>query len=448
MKRIDQLRLALGRGRHLSAGLFLLLVALLLGALRVEPVHTYFYLFAWYPALLALDGLTARKAGRSLLADHPLALLSMTAWSVPFWLLFEALNLRLENWYYVNTPTDPLLGRLFLVLSFATVLPGLMLTYHLFAVHRLFDRVRTPEFRVTPGLVQVLVGSGLLMLALVLVWPGWFFPLAWGFLILLLEPFNRRLGWPSLLLDLERGRPARLLRLCLAGLVCGLFWEIMNMPARARWIYTVPFFEDHWAVEMPGLGMLGFVPFALEAYAFLRTLEILGLTPPFERDRRAPLLPLPVSLRLFVLPVLVAGGSVAAIVALERHTVDSRIATVDQLESANRREVAILELAGVDQVAELLAAGATQEGVRELAELLMTPTERVRAMLTEGRLMEHRGLGAENARLLNAVGIHTVSQLARWEPEQLGEELSRIATGGQAIVKSRVRVWVRAARGE
>mgnify|MGYP000090172661 CR=1 FL=1 len=49
--------------------------------------------------------------------------------------------------------------------------------------------------------------------------------------------------------ELARGDWRRVWTWGLAALLCGLFWELMNMPARARWIYTVPFFDATLGVE-------------------------------------------------------------------------------------------------------------------------------------------------------------------------------------------------------
>ena len=50
-------------------------------------------------------------------------------------------------------------------------------------------------------------------------------------------------------------------------MVCGFFWEMWNYWAAPKWVYHVPF-VDFWHVfEMPLLGYLGYLPFALELYA-------------------------------------------------------------------------------------------------------------------------------------------------------------------------------------
>ena len=74
------------------------------------------------------------------------------------------------------------------------------------------------------------------------------------------SPPNYRLGLDGYLRQLERGDYGQTLRLLLAGLIAGLFWEFFNFWARAKWIYTVPFFDELKLFEMPVAGFLGFPP--------------------------------------------------------------------------------------------------------------------------------------------------------------------------------------------
>ena len=57
--------------------------------------------------------------------------------------------------------------------------------------------------------------------------------------VLLIEPWLAARGERSLWTLLASGRGRVVLRLLLAGLVCGLLWEFWNRNAQARWIYTV-----------------------------------------------------------------------------------------------------------------------------------------------------------------------------------------------------------------
>ena len=62
------------------------------------------------------------------------------------------------------------------------------------------------------------------------------------------------------------------------GAICGLLWEFWNYWALAKWTYKLPFLEDleqYRYFEMPWLGFLGFLPFALECWVVLNTILIL-----------------------------------------------------------------------------------------------------------------------------------------------------------------------------
>ena len=49
----------------------------------------------------------------------------------------------------------------------------------------------------------------------------------------------------------------------MGGAAIGFIWELLNINARAKWIYTVPFLEDARFFEMPLPGFFGFPPFAV-----------------------------------------------------------------------------------------------------------------------------------------------------------------------------------------
>jgi hypothetical protein len=97
-------------------------------ALRVEPVPTWYYHLAWWSYIVAADDVNRRVSGRSLLRDRPAHFAWLAGVSVLWWTLFELVNLRLGNWYYVmSLPWTPLrwAGG---VLAFASVLPGIVET--------------------------------------------------------------------------------------------------------------------------------------------------------------------------------------------------------------------------------------------------------------------------------------------------------------------------------
>jgi hypothetical protein len=231
----------------------------------------YLYFFAWYPLIVCLDGLLFLARGESWLWDRPRHLLRMAVWSVTIWLVFELFNLYLQNWRY--TGIEP---RLFVrwpgyALAFATVLPGILLTAKVLSAWGLFANLRGRS-RSFPAWPPVFMLLGVACLVLPLIWPRYCFPLIWLGFFLLLDPGCDLLAGDSLTRRWLEGARQEHLCLLLAGLLCGLWWELWNFPGTSRWIYTIPMFDFGKVFEMPILGYLGFPSFALEAavmYNFL-----------------------------------------------------------------------------------------------------------------------------------------------------------------------------------
>ena len=255
-----------------------------LAAARVGPAAQNLTPLCWTGFIVAVDGALARR-GRSWLRNAPLEFALMAAISIPSWLLFELYDRpRFWSpagpelwWHYSGLPPWPGRG-LGYAWSFATITPAIVLLAEAFepAAARLAGR--GAGGRVPRELLAALIAVGTILAAIPLLWPSVFFAadvwLAWP---LLLDPVNRLMGRPSLLGDLEQGRRSRPLALLASGLACGLLWESWNMLASARWRYTVPFLGSVKLYEMPVLGFLGFVPFALAAFALYHFLR--GLLP-------------------------------------------------------------------------------------------------------------------------------------------------------------------------
>ncbi|MEW6387046.1 MAG: hypothetical protein AB1491_05965 [Thermodesulfobacteriota bacterium] len=240
-----------------------------------EPFTTWLYHFAWWPLLLFLDGLLYLLKGESWLLSRPRELARLLAWSVTAWLFFEVYNLVLGNWRYVGMEPNFWLRWPGYALAFATVLPGILLTSQVLAALGAYQGVRGPGRDL--GLWQplfLILGVASALLPLVL--PRYAFPLIWLAFIFLLDPVLDLLDGESLTRRFAAGERQELLSLLTAGLLCGFWWEMWNYPARAKWIYTLPVFNFWKVFEMPLLGYLGFLPFALEAavmYNFLNVLE-------------------------------------------------------------------------------------------------------------------------------------------------------------------------------
>ncbi len=414
------------------AGGLLVLAGSAVASLRgLEPFATWFYAFAWYATLLVLDGvLTLGGARRSVLA-RPAHLATLLGWSAATWLFFELLNLRLQNWYYVFVPTDPLARRIGVILAFATVFPAVFGAAAVLERLGLARDTRWPRLMVTRGLLMGLRVAGGLALVLPLILPDFFFPLVWVALTLVLEPWNRsRDPERSLLGDLERGRPGRLLRLLAAGLSVGLFWELYNAGARSRWIYTVPGVESWKLFEMPVAGFLGFPPFALECFAVWQALVLAGLAVPREGEpSRAPA----VARGLAVVAAIVL--SAVALAGMERRTVSSYEPELGDLPG-----VPAERLAGAGYDVFSLARAHSSDVAAALGRPPLAPD----AWIEGAQLAVLAGIGTENVRRLRVAGITSVAELAAADPARLAGRLR--ADGGAEVPDRRLHVWIRAAR--
>src|SRR5688572_15219312 len=98
---------------------------------KIEPFFSSIYCFLWWSYIFAADFAVFKLRGTSLLRDRPREFLFLALCSVPLWILFEAVNLRIQNWYYVMAPWSFSLGLIYLLFAFGTVLPAIFETMEL-----------------------------------------------------------------------------------------------------------------------------------------------------------------------------------------------------------------------------------------------------------------------------------------------------------------------------
>lgn len=437
----------------------------------VAPFASWLYQFAWYGLLAAAAGALTLRDGRPPFSAGQAV--SLLLWSVPFWYLFEAANLRLANWYYVLLPAGRPARWLGSAVAFATVIPALHLAHRWLLRAGLARGWRVGGFRLRGRHLAATAGTGVLFVALALWRPAIFYPLIWGALTLLLEPWNcLRDPDGSLLSDLAEGRPGRIVRLLAAGLAVGLAWETLNAAAGARWIYTVPGLERVKLFEMPLAGYLGFPVLALDAFVAYRALAHLGLAVPAWReddpaaaaDRSGDDRPhgdraagrgsrsrgvgagpgRPTTFR----PRRAAAVGIAALVlcvaaqaGMDRWTVDSLRSPVGSLPGVGAAEARALRAAGFDETTELARADST-----EVASGSALPAAVAGAAVRAARLARLRGMGASNAAALWAGEIRSVCDLAEAGQIEVAEAVRARRSGPRAGFPPRVRVWLAAAR--
>lgn len=400
-------------------------------AADIEAWNAVWYLPAWYGYLLVLDAWIDARGGRSFVGRRRGELVSMMLWSLPFWLLFEAYNLRLHNWYYVFGLRTLWGSVLMSTLAFATVIPACFFHAELLETFGFGRGQRWRRLPVSRNVLVLCLAAGAACALLPLVWPRWAFWMVWGGPFFVLEVVNYRSGAPSLLRDLEEGRPGRLLRLLLGGLLAGAAWELLNFWARTKWIYTVPGFEDSKVFEMPFAGFGGFPPLALSAFAFFSWVS--GL-----RGRA----------RLAVAGAALAFSAWAAVAAMERN-VQSIRPVLSDLPGLGRSAVESLRDAGIP-TPERLDRAVRREGAPAVAARSGVPVPSVERAARHAALALHKGMGPRAARLLEEAGIDDVADLRAAHPPALVLLLRRLAAarGETAPRLEHVRVWVRAARAD
>jgi hypothetical protein len=237
-------------------------------ALQGPRTHWGFFPL-WLGYCLTVDGLTRWRTGTSLLTRSWRAYAGLFLLSAPAWWLFEALNLRTQNWLYLGVDGLSSLGfALLTTLSFTTVVPAVLGTTELIASFSFLNRVRPgPVIRPDRPTTTTFFVIGWITLALMLIWPRIFFPFVWISLFCILEPLNIWLGNRSLAYWTRVGDWRPVLALWLGVLCTAFFWEMWNVFSYPKWIYQVPWGDWLHVFEMPLLGYGGYLPFALELYA-------------------------------------------------------------------------------------------------------------------------------------------------------------------------------------
>ena len=223
----------------------------------------------WVGYCLTIDALVFWRTGTSLLTRSWRKYLGLFIISAPVWWIFEALNLRTQNWFYDGAEFfTPLVYGLLTTLSFTTVIPAVFGSAELFASFDFLKHIgRGPVIATDKRTTSVFFIAGWLMLALMLAWPRIFFPFIWISLYFIFEPLNVWIGNRSLAEWTARGDWRPVIALWMGVLLTAFFWEMWNFFSYPKWIYDVPWGNWLHIFEMPLLGYGGYLPFALELYA-------------------------------------------------------------------------------------------------------------------------------------------------------------------------------------
>lgn len=434
---------------HGILGIILLLLSEIFLFEKLDPFYSWFYSFAWWSYILVVDAVIYRLKGNSLILSRTKEFFVMIPWSIFIWLIFETANLSLKNWYYINLPHFVVERWCGYAIAYGTVLPGLFETTELLESLGLFKKSKIKKTEISSGGHSVLILLGALCLLSSLLVPEYFFPLIWLGFIFLLEPLNYRFCGKSLLRDLEQGNPRKIYLLPIAGLICGFLWEFWNFWALSKWVYTVPFFKNGKGFEMPFLGFLGFPPFAVQAYVMYNFISLFRSGRGWEESTcRLNIEKKTRPLTMILTAILIASFSVLIFRAIDSYTVDSyypRLEDAYWIEPQYRRE---LPKVGISSLDDLISRTRGKNERDELALRLLIPKEVLVQWVEEARLVQLKGLGVENLRLLERVGIESTLALAREDPGSLYQKLEQVIQEKGPPRKAMIRIWVKEAREE
>lgn len=252
---------------NLYFGMALFIFSAILLAFQVPFMKIWFFNFAWWSFILSVDSLNFRFSKSSPLSQSLKNFLFVAFISVFVWLIFELFNLRLKNWHYRSLPSNYGERWLGYFIAFSSVMPAMLEVS--FLARKIFRKNYSLfQTRVSPLFLKLSVSLGILSIFLGLGWPRIFFPLVWLCFIFLLEPFNYWLKNKTFLADLEKGEWRNIFSWLLAGLTAGFLWEFWNFWAGSHWEYSLPYLNFWRIFQMPIFGYSGFLPFALEIFAF------------------------------------------------------------------------------------------------------------------------------------------------------------------------------------
>ncbi|MCK4235548.1 MAG: hypothetical protein KAX38_00415 [Candidatus Krumholzibacteria bacterium] len=243
-------------------------------------VKTFFTPLVWTGYILLVDAIIARAKGESPITTRRSEFFIMLPLSIICWYVFEGTNLLLRNWSYVNLPENTATRWIGYAWSYSTILPGIFLTAELIET-LIGERLRNRRpINFGPRTEMIFFLTGFLLFVVTLIFPSRYLcPLPWISVLLWFEGMNDRMGIGSFSEKFRKGDYSLFVSLIVSGAVCGLLWESWNFQAATRWHYHVPYLPDVKLFEMPVLGYLGFLSFAVECYLMYRFVRFLTPVP-------------------------------------------------------------------------------------------------------------------------------------------------------------------------
>jgi hypothetical protein len=261
------------------AGIAIIFLSELNFIFKIEPFASWYFPIIWLGYILTIDAIVYKLRKNSLISNRPWQAIGMFVISALFWWIFEFANLGLNNWTYSgleNLARSSILLNLFSTLSFSTVLPALFETFELIRTVHLFENAKLKKrHKISKKTIYMMWLLGFLCFVLSIFLPQFAFPLIWLSFFFILDPINYLHKQPSIIKHYEDRKFVIPIALMLAGLIMGFFWEFWNYWAVPKWTYDVAYLGAIKLFEMPILGYICYMPFALELYSmyfFIRSL--------------------------------------------------------------------------------------------------------------------------------------------------------------------------------
>lgn len=252
------------------------------------PWQPFTFTPLWIGYIVIVNAITFKRTGHCLMLDRPGYFLALFPASALFWWFFEYMNRFVQNWYYVGiADLGPVEYFWHATLPFATVLPAVLSTIECLSSFPKLDGSFRDLWAIEVAHPTALGWAGLLLaggsLAAISVWPAALFPLVWISPLIVITSLQSILGEETLFDGLKDGDWRAIWLPALAGLICGVFWEMWNSQSLAHWEYAIPYVHRFQIFEMPVLGYAGYLPFGMECVAVAQLITkrkpVLGPSP-------------------------------------------------------------------------------------------------------------------------------------------------------------------------
>jgi len=254
---------------HGWLGLFIIMIFWFLNW-KLEGLRTHILFFPlWLGYILTIDAIVFYRKGSSLLKRSIKNFSLLFLISAPAWWLFELINWRTQNWFYDGKQffTD-FEYAILATISFSTVMPAVFETAELVGTFKWIRKFKNLKLlSPTKATLNKFLLIGFMMLALILIFPQYFYYFEWAAVYFILEPINYKLKNRTIFDYTSKGDWQLVIALSVGALICGFFWEMWNYYSYPKWIYVTPMVNFLHAFEMPVLGYMGYIPFAWELYA-------------------------------------------------------------------------------------------------------------------------------------------------------------------------------------